>query len=752
MIFYPVSMVYSRELSKNYVTFYGRLENGQRHSMKLETENPYFYVPDENGMDGLSIDGFHPLKKISTKGGPSEVISLRARYDRTYESKIQYVDRIRYDMGLKSCIDTDTLQPVDADIPLRRLCIDIETKYFGKRGRITDYRDDIISYCAKDNYTGRSIIAIATAVNPMEVIDKIGHTNFRLFCYKDERELLLSLKALLDGYNAPDIITGWNIDRFDLRCLEHRGSKYGIYFGFDRFVSFDLYPRYVMLRETDLESYELDHVAFVELGERKVEHKMSIGDMFLKDPASLCYYNYKDTDLTDRIDDKLSITLFYKSIAAEAGCSIESTKMPTFMGLAMYVHELRDTNVKLPTESSETYSELRGGYTMTAKEGLYRNVIVIDFSQEYGNVIRSWNISLDTLDDNGEIITPAGFRYTNKRPGILPKIIQKLAQKRAELRKLIIEESDPIKQHSLDYRQRALKELTNAMFGIHAKKGQPLYNKKIADSITSVARAHLHFLAKKVEDLHQGYEILYGDTDSVFLTNKKYDNMTNEEIVRDGMDLASALTKSFSEFSSEYNAMDCLLSVKFEKLYSKWAQFGAKKRYVYQCAYDDKYGYQDNKFGLMGFQAKRSDNSDYIKVAQPTFFKLLFDDPEKAYEWYEQESIRWTNKEIPPLMFGIYTAMRKDISEYKTDRQAVKAIRNSAAMGLDIETSLSKFKLYFIKGMGPMAYDFDDKPPSKNIIDWEATKERCFTKPFDDLIDVLRNKILVTDKIENWIS
>lgn len=744
-------MVYSRELQHNYITFYGRTENKQRLALKMETADPYFFVPDPDGIDGVAIDGFAPLRKITVVGGPSDVIPLRERYPRTYEAKIPYVDRIRYDIGLKSCLDIDTLQPVEADIPLRKFCLDIETDFMGRQnGTITDFLEPVISYCIKDNYTKRYIIAVATNVNPMDLIDKIGHTNFKLYCYKDEREILLSLKELFDSDNTPDLITGYNIDGFDLRCLETRGRKYGIHFGFNRFVALDLYPRYKAMRETELESYTLDHVAFIELGETKVKHKMSIGEMFRKDPALLCYYNYKDVELTDRLDEKLSIELFYKMIAAESGCSIESTKMPTFMGLGMYIHELHGTNIKMPTESIETYDELTGGYTLKAQEGLYRNVVVIDFSQEYGSIIRSWNISLDTIVDDGEIETPIGIKYTNKRRGVLPRMIEKLATRRNELRKQIAKETDPIIQKSLDYRQRALKELINALYGIHAKKGQPLYNKKIAHSITSVARAHLKFLVERVEAL--GYVVLYGDTDSVFLTHTKYQSMSNEDIVNDGIKLAGDLTASFPEFTTKYNALDCTLSVKFEKLYSQWIQFGAKKRYAYLCVYDDKYGFQDNKFGLMGFQSKRSDSTDYIKIAQPTFFKLIFEDPAKANEWYEVESARWSNKEMPPSLFGIYTAMNMDITKYKTKRQSVKAMYNAASEGIDIDTALSKFKLYFIKGIGPMAYGFDDDPPHKNSIDWTATKERCFNKPFSPLIEVLKNKILTTDKISNWMT
>jgi len=722
--------IYRYEYGDNVVYFQGRAEDGSRVNYRYVANKPYFFVEDINGIDGIGLTG-KPLRKIVVET-PKDVINERAKYEMTYEANVPFVNRVKYDLGIKNGLDLETMRGTQVDIMPRIWYIDIEVNDKNGFPKPDLALEPILSFVINDNFSSRYSLNITKPVDSMAIVDKIGNMDFRIHVHGSEKDMLNFLKNSLKGRGAPDIIIGYNIKGFDLIYLINRAQRFGIDLDFEQFVIIDLMDIILRLHENDIASATLEYVANLILGEGKVQHKEKIWEMYYKDPEKLLFYNWKDVNLLPRLDDrkKVGATNFLLDLSKLTGCDLGRWNAGHIVYSYLY-HFLHGTNIRLPTYPINKQEDVEGAFVADPLPGLYKFVIVLDFSSYYPNIMRTFNLSPDTKDNNGTIVTRwAKFVSHKTKYGLIPRAVAGLLDYRTKIKEKMktpsIEEAE---KEALNDIQRVVKELSNSFYGVIADHILSLYDPQIANAITGLAREGTYFVVDLVTPM--GYKFIYSDTDSVFLTHEKYLNMTIEEIVEDARKLSQLVTSKLKEFAKQYGVDEdkVTLDMKYEKTYTDFA-IVAKKRYAGLTI--------DGKIDTKGIEVRRSNTSNYTKQKQVEFIRKIFADKREAILWYQEEEKRWNNEQISVEQIGLVTGIRKSIQEYAPGHQIVKAIKNSEKLKVKPDTSLSKIKIYFIHGYGAVAYDIDAVPAKKLRIDYQEHKRRCFTLPLSPFYDLIK--------------
>jgi DNA polymerase elongation subunit (family B) len=267
-----------------------------------------------------------------------------------------------------------------------------------------------------------------------------------------------------------DIVTGWNINQFDLpyvinrvirvlgeeaakrlspwnrvscREKEFNGNKeYRTdILGVSCLDYIELYKKYIFVKQ---ESYSLGHIAQEELGHTKVDHSEfgSFTDFYTKAWNKFVFYNIKDTTLIKALDDKLKLIELVLTVAYEAKINYESVSSPVKTWDAIISNYCLDQGVVLPQQRRETAHSLDGAYVKEPIPGWYYNVVSLDATSLYPSIIMTNNISPETylgkidmdIDtflkkpdlgvDSDKIITPVGAIYDRTKRGILPVLVE----------------------------------------------------------------------------------------------------------------------------------------------------------------------------------------------------------------------------------------------------------------------------------------------------------------------------------------
>ncbi|MEM4067307.1 MAG: DNA polymerase domain-containing protein, partial [Candidatus Micrarchaeaceae archaeon] len=605
----------------NSIIFHGRDEKGNRVHYKLDYEDkPYLYVQDPNGKDGRSFEGI-PLKRIYVNR-PEDIKLEREKYDITYEAKVPWIDRIRYDHGIKYGIDLETGEPSDFMIQPRIAYLDIEV--VDKNGFPNTERasDKVIGFTLYDSFKENYYICVLEKqINTEKILNLIGHLNFKVITFETENKLLEWLNRYLNSKDSPDIVTGWNIIEFDQKYLENRGNAIGSKVDFSNVLVFDLYTAYKGFNY-GLPSYKLDYVAKRELGISKYHYEGTLYDLYQNDPETYAYYNYNDVRILVELEKKMKIIDFHHFLYNLTGCSMTDTGYKNRLVDSFLYFDLHDKGIRLPTDPYKQKMDIEGAYVSEASKGIFENVVVFDFNSEYPSILSTFNISPETIDINGSVKTP----YCNFRTdevGIFPKIVIKLLEERKKL-KNSENPSDKIKQF-------AIKGVVNSFYGIFGEEKYKLYDPLIANSITYLAREHLKYIINFMSN--KGYKCLYSDTDSIFFTHDKYIGKSYSDIEEDVNTLLKEVSDKSLEFAINHGSKNCYLSLKVDKVYSKWLQTGVKKRYS---------GIKLNgELDTTGMEMIRSDSSNYTKEIQDKFIRKILTDKEHALEYYRAEEEKW---------------------------------------------------------------------------------------------------------------
>jgi DNA polymerase-2 len=646
------------------VHLYGRLEDGRTFVVRDDRQRPHFYIraadAERAGALGAArIDApdrrtFEdaPASRVTVEV-PGDVPPLRDRLHKagidTFEADVRFASRYLIERGIKGgceiegecspgpgtialAFDNPLLRAASVGLAPRVLSFDIETDPEAQRLlAISLYAPDIDEVLIVDPGE-RALPERATrCVDEAAALDAFA-----------------ARVAALD----PDVITGWNTIDFDLTVLvriaarlrrplilgREPGSltvrKAEGYFGSGQAQM----PGRLVLDGIDLlrgafvrmDDYSLDAVAREVLGDGKAvagdprERIAEIQHNYLHDLAAFALYARTDARLAYRIVEKLDLIRLAFARSELTGMTPDRVAASIASFDFLYLSELERRRIVAPSvrgNDARVFAAQQGGHVLAPVAGLHENVWVFDFKSLYPSIIRTFNI-----DPLGYVAQPAAgddvvqtvegaFR---REPGILPRILDELVPRR-----------EVAKRRGDAVASQAIKILMNSFYGVLGTPACRFFNPALANSITGMGKEVLLWSKGWFEAA--GYEVLYGDTDSLFVRSGARDAETARA---QAQRLASALNADLARHVGARWRVESRLELEFEKLYLKLflahargSSRGASKRYAGLLR-----GGAHPEVEFVGLEVVRRDWTALAKRVQRELYRRLFvGEPVDAY-------------------------------------------------------------------------------------------------------------------------
>ncbi len=525
----------------------------------------------------------------------------------------------------------------------------------------------------------------------------------------------LLLKDFIQWFQQadPDLILGWNVVSFDLLFLQTKCRDLGILFeiGRNRRAAvikkrqlgghFAIVPGRVVLdgpvalRSSfySFEDFSLETVSQEILGEGKLiqpgQNKIqAIEQMFREDKAALAHYNLHDAVLVTKIFEKTGLLQLYVKRAQISGLLLDQIGLSTAAFDHFYLPRLHRRGFVAPNISDvQLLEHAAGGYVIPPQTGLYDHVLVLDFKSLYPSIIRTFSIDplsrLLATEDPEPVVTPQNFKFSRKE-AILPEFIRELMELRSQA---AAKNDGPLSQ--------AIKILMNSFYGVMGSAGCRFYHSDLPTAITSTGQWLL--LGSKDFLEAKGYEVLYGDTDSLFVRVQSPSSFLPRFKGEDegggvGHQLAAELSSYWQQkLKNDFNVTS-YLEVKFEKFYRRFALpkgraaegAGAKKRYAGLRVQADK-----KNLEFVGMEFVRSDWTKLAKEFQEGLYQRIFENenPESWIKKFVQEV-----REGKVNLKLIYRKrLRKGIEDYtKSIPPHVKAALQLKKPGREIKYIITK--------------------------------------------------------------
>ena len=710
------------------VHLYGVLEGGEPVLVVDDRQAPYFFVrAADAGRVGARARAV-PVDLVTFAGErvarvevarPADVPPLRARLGdagvECFEADLRFAYRYLIDRGLKGAFAVTgaferrpgvgrvyrnpTLEPADFAPQLSVLSLDIETSLDASR----------LYSVALAGAGGERVLMVGKgAVTGAEV-------------FADERALLVELLAHIRRVD-PDVLTGWNVCEFDLAVLLRCCRRYGLRctlgrsddeLDIHRDQNFTREPRAILFGRQVLDGLALLRGAFVRLEDYRLETAaqtlLGRGKLFAPgdrgadierayrtDPASLAAYNLEDARLVLAILERTALVELAVRRSLLTGMQVDRVGASIASVDSLYLGKLRSRGRVAPSVRATAEADgagIVGGLVLDSVPGLYRNILVFDFKSLYPSLIRTFNIDPLTFvagDSQTDVLrTPGGAAFRRDETGILPDLVARLAEERAQARRA----GDQVAS-------QAIKILMNSLFGVLGSPASRLFSPAVANAITTAGQ-HVIRLAAEAAG-RRGHRVIYGDTDSLFVDPSETDTAraaAHAEELRDGIgrDVAEALTR-------EFGCTSCL-ELEFEKVYARFfmpeirgGATGSKKRYaglVIEPA--------GETLEIVGLEAVRRDWSEVARRFQRELLGRVFHDEPVA------EFIRGFVAELRAGCFDgelVYRkAIRKPLADYtKTTPPHVKAARKQTG-------TTGRIVRYVVTRAGPEAVGETSAPP-----------------------------------------
>lgn len=353
--------------------------------------------------------------------------------------------------------------------------------------------------------------------------------------YRDTRAGLLD--AMQDWFRRhdPDAIIGWSVVQFDLRVLQQLAQQLGRQLtlgrdggamewreraGGEHYFA-GIAGRLVIdgieaLRSAtwSFPSFSLEHVAQSLLGEGKeignpYDRMAEIDRMFNEDKPALARYNLKDCELVTRIFDKANLFPFLLERASVTGLAADRSGGSVAAFEHLYIPLMHRQGHVAPNIGDVASADSPGGFVMDSRSGLYDSVLVLDYKSLYPSIIRTFLIDPVGLveglaEDEGDTVPGfRGGRFSRTRH-CLPGIVTRIWAGREAAKR---ERNAPLSQ--------ALKIIMNAFYGVLGTPACRFFDPRLASSITM--RGHEILLHTREMIQARGYQVIYGDTDSIFV-------------------------------------------------------------------------------------------------------------------------------------------------------------------------------------------------------------------------------------------
>ena len=686
-------------------------KNGERVNRKVKY-SPTLYVPVQKPTEWKTLDGkyaspykFDNIKEAKAfieqyKQQPHLVFGLD-RFAYTYLSDT-YPNTVNW--------DSDKILTVT---------IDIETRADNGFPEPEKAEEEMLAITIKNQTTKKIIVwGLGEFKNDRDDVTYINCSN--------ENELLANFMNFWTKH-YPDVVTGWNTDFFDIPYLINRVTKI---LGEDRAKEFspwglissrkvynhgreqqvyditgvanlDYLQLYRKFTYSNQESYALNHIAFVELGQKKNENPYeTFQDWYTKDYQSFLEYNIVDVELVDRLEDKMKLLELCLTMAYEAKVNYEDVFGQVKYWDVLIHNYLKNKKIVIPQKSHQSKSDkYEGAYVKDPQVGQHKWVMSFDLNSLYPHLIMQYNMSPETLvtgnylklaDDKTYVnemlqevdldipenttLTPNGALYRTDKHGFLPEMMQDIYNDRTVFKKKMLKAKqdyeDTKDSKYLKYISRynniqmARKISLNSAYGAIGNQYFRYYDLAIAEGITTAGQLSIRWIEKKINqylnkllDTKDEDYVIASDTDSIYVT---FDKLVNR-VFKEGKDVQKIVNfldtiatekvepfidKSYQSLSSYVNAYDQKMQMKREVIADKgiWT---AKKRYILNAWDVEGVRYQEPQLKIMGIEAVKSSTPAPCRAKIKEALKIIMSGGEKELNDF-LIAFRKEFEELPP--------------------------------------------------------------------------------------------------------
>ena len=651
--------------------------------------SPTLYVLSNNKEKFTTLDGRYvsPIKFDKPREGREFI----RQYDGVegfevhgYERFVYQYIRQEYPGEVEYRIDQMKLYSMDIEVQCENGFPDVEAA-----------AEEMLSITIKDMVSKKFYIWAVKDFN----------TDHTKFIFDTEREMLMHF---IDWWvkNTPDILTGWNVNLYDVPYICRRvkrilGSKWmnsispwnranerEVYVqgrknyaydisGVNILDYLDLYRKFTY---TNQESYRLDHIASVELGQRKVDHSEyeNFRDFYTNDWQKFIEYNIQDTELIDRLEEKMKLLDLAITMSYDAKVNFEDVYSQVRMWDTMIYNYLTDRKIVVPPKKGAKKDEkYAGAYVKEPIPGKYDWVVSFDLNSLYPHLIMQYNISPETLWEtrhpsasvdrilNEEIVIEDdvcvcanGAQYRKDIQGFLPQMMDKIYNERTIYKKKMLQakrdyEVNPSAKLQRDISkfnniQMARKIQLNSAYGAIGNQYFRYYKLANAEAITLSGQVSIRWIENKMNQkmntilkTEDKDYVIASDTDSIYLHLGPLVENVFASREKDDKSIVTFLNKvcevefekyiesSYQALANYVNAYDQKMFMKRETIANKgiWT---AKKRYMLNAWDIEGVRFAEPKLKVMGIEAVKSSTPGACREKIKECITVIMNESEEA--------------------------------------------------------------------------------------------------------------------------
>ena len=531
---------------------------------------------------------------------------------------------------------------------------------------------------------------------------------------KNEKDLLEKFLGFWETH-IPDIITGWNTEFFDIPYLCNRiinifdegedqvkrlspwknifsrevyqmGRTHQVY-TLDGIAALDYFDLYRKFTYTNQERYTLDHIAFVELGERKSGNPYdTFREWYTEDYQSFIEYNINDVELVDKLEDKMKLIELCLTMAYEAKVNFTDVLGTVrFWDIIIYNHLCKKKIVIPPKKQRKKVEKYEGAYVKEPQIGIHKWVMSFDLNSLYPHLIMQYNISPETLipskeKSSGDMVNkildgkvknnteycmaPNGAFFRKDKRGFLPELMETIYNDRVKYKKLLLEaeqEYEDTKDKSLlkvisryNNIQMAKKISLNSAYGAIGNHWFRYFDLRNAEAITTSGQLAIRWIERdlniylnKILETDKEDYVIASDTDSVYLTFDKLVSKVfgeSPEIIKVVKFLDKVATDKLEPFiDKSYQALAKLVKAYDQKMImgreviADKGIWTAKKRYILNVYDNEGVRYKKPKLKIMGIEAVKSSTPAPCRDKLKEALKIIMNGDEKTLNTFIRE-------------------------------------------------------------------------------------------------------------------
>jgi len=704
-------------------------ENG-KHFTTREKFNPTFFIPSKKNTKYKTLEGEY-VESIQP-GTVRDCREFIKRYSDVQNFKIygnerfiyQYISEIYPEDEIKFDISKIKLTTIDIEVASENGFPDV------------DNADEEILLITLQDYNTKQIRT--WGLGPFDCEQE----NVIYKCFSNEYDLLTSfINWWMVEENTPEVITGWNSQLYDIpylirrldrvlgEKLMKRMSPWGLvtesetYYKGRKNISYDIggisqldyLKLYVWSPATsNQESYRLDHIAEVELNQKKLDHSEfdTFKDFYTKGWQKFCEYNIKDVELVDRLEDKMKLIELAITMAYDAKTNYADVFSQVRMWDTIIYNYLKKRNVVIPQkEKSSKSDKFAGAYVKEPVPGMYDYVVNFDLNSLYPHLIMMFNVSPETLLENRHpsvtvdkilnkqldfteyrdyCICANGSMYRKDVRGFLPELMEKMYNDRVIYKKKMISakkeyEKTPTKQLEKEISrcnnvQMSKKIALNSAYGACGSEYFRYYKLANAEAITLSGQVAIRWIENKMNvylnNILKTQDVDYviaSDTDSIYLnmgplveTVYKGREKTTEGVVSFldkicEMELEKYIESSYQELADYVNAYAQKMQMKRENIADRgiWT---AKKRYILNVWDSEGVRYREPKLKITGIEAVKSSTPSPCRKMIKDALKLMMNGTEDDVIKFI-DNARSEFKNLPPEQIA-FPRTASDVRKY----------------------------------------------------------------------------------------